>query len=101
MSSFRSRRRDSTAEDVRVTRDSVVVDLTDGRTISVPLAWYPRLLDGNRAERSNWRLIGRGTGIHWSDLDEDLSVESLLAGLPSGESSASLEKWMRGRRRAG
>jgi hypothetical protein len=101
MSSSRNRPREALAQDVRVTKDSLIVDLSDGRTISVPLAWYPRLVDGSPAERSKWRLIGQGHGIHWPDLDEDLSVEGLLAGLPSGESKTSLEKWLRGRRRAG
>src|SRR5574342_381706 len=80
-----------------VTDDCLAVDLVDGRTVVVPLAWYPRLLHGTRQERNNWRLIGRGVGIHWSDLDEDISVEGLLAGRPSGESQASLEKWLKAR----
>ena len=77
--------------------DTLTVDLADGRSVSVPLAWYPRLLHGGRSERANWRLIGRGTGIHWPDLDEDISVESILAGRPSGESQKSLKKWLEGR----
>jgi hypothetical protein len=68
------------AESVTLTEDVLTVDLTDGRTISVPLAWYPRLAHGTEAERSRWRLIGQGEGIHWPDLDEDLSVAGLLAG---------------------
>jgi hypothetical protein len=83
---------------VSVTEDSLVVDLADGRTLSVPLAWYPRLLHGAPEERSNWRLIGRGEGIHWPDLDEDLSVEGLLAGRPSGESQRSFARWLEERR---
>lgn len=79
---------------VMVTEDTLIADLTDGRTISVPLAWYPRLLHGTPVERENWRLIGQGQGIHWPDLDEDISVENLLAGLPSGESQASLQRWL-------
>jgi hypothetical protein len=82
------------AQQVTVTDESLVVELTDGRTISAPLAWYPRLLHGNAAERKNWRLIGKGEGIHWPDLDEDLSIESLIAGHPSGESSPSLKRWL-------
>jgi hypothetical protein len=82
------------AEDVRVTNDSLIVDLSDGRTITVPLEWFPRLLHAAPEERSNWRLIGRGHGIHWEDLDEDISVEGLLAGKPSGESQRSLKKWI-------
>ncbi len=87
------------AQRVAVTRDTLRVDLSDGRTISVPLAWFPRLLHATTAERRNWRLIGRGEGIHWKDLDEDISVEGLLAGRPSGESQASLARWLRQRGR--
>lgn len=82
------------AERVIVTSDSLTVDLSDGRTVSVPLAWFPRLLHGTQEERENWRLIGRGEGIHWPALDEDVSVEGLLAGRPSGESQHSLERWL-------
>lgn len=81
-------------ETVRVTEDTLSVDLSDGRTISVPLAWFPRLVHATSAERNNWRLIGRGHGIHWEDIDEDISVEGLLAGKPSGESQASFKKWL-------
>jgi hypothetical protein len=91
-----------TAQRVTLTEDSVVVDLTDGRTVSAPLAWYPRLLHGTPEERDNWRLIGRGEGIHWPDLDEDLSIDGLVSGRPSGESQASLKHWLAGRKaRAG
>jgi hypothetical protein len=79
---------------VRVVDDALSVDLVDGRTISVPLAWYPRLAHGTPDERNRWRLIGEGEGIHWPDLDEDISVEGLLAGRPSGESDASLRRWL-------
>ena len=79
---------------IEVTDDTLKVDLSDGRTIAVPLAWYPRLVDATRKERQNCRLIGSGVGIHWSDLDEDISVEGLLAGRPSGESQASFKKWL-------
>jgi hypothetical protein len=82
------------AQDVTVTEDTLRVDLTDGRTISVPLAWYPRLQRGSPAERANWRWIGREEGIHWPDLDEDVSVEGLILGRPSGESQASFERWL-------
>jgi hypothetical protein len=77
-----------------VTEDALVVDLTDGRTVSVPLAWYPRLLQSTQKECNNWRLIGKGEGIHWPDLDEDISVENILFGKPSGESQHSLNKWL-------
>ncbi len=82
------------AQTVTVTEDALTVDLSDGRTVSVPLAWFPRLLHGTSAERNNWRLIGDGEGIHWTDLDEDISVENLILGQPSGESQKSLQKWL-------
>jgi hypothetical protein len=82
------------AQNVALTDDALTVDLSDGRSISVPLAWFPRLLHGTRAERDNWRLIGDGEGIHWPDLDEDISVENLLAGKPSGESQSSFKRWL-------
>ncbi|HAF14155.1 MAG TPA: DUF2442 domain-containing protein [Blastocatellia bacterium] len=85
------------ARKVVVTDDNLIVDLSDGRSISVPLAWYPRLSHGTRAERHNWRLIGNREGIHWPDLDEDVSVENLLLGKPSGESQDSLKKWLKKR----
>ena len=88
------------AQRVRLTEDSLIVDLVDGRTITVPLSWYPRLAHGSEAERSRWRLIGEGEGLHWPDLDEDLSVESLLAGRRSGETQSSLKRWL-GQRHAG
>lgn len=86
-----------TATDVHVTEDALTVDLSDGRSISVPTAWFPRLAHGTEAERSNWRLIGGGEGIHWPNLDEDISVESLLLGNRSGESQQSLKRWLEGR----
>ena len=70
------------------------MELTDGRTISAPVAWYPRLSHGTTEERNRWRLVGGGRGIHWPDLDEDVSVENLLAGKPSGESQASFKRWL-------
>ena len=82
----------------RIVDDDLVVDLDDGRTVTAPLAWYPRLLHATARERRRWRLVGGGEGIHWPDLDEDLSVEGLLAGRPSAESQASLKKWLEGRR---
>jgi hypothetical protein len=83
---------------VTVTDDVLMVELLDGRTITVPLIWYPRVAHGNQAERSHWRLIGEGEGIHWPDLDEDISVEGLLAGRRSGESQSSLRRWLETRR---
>ena len=85
------------ATGVTVADDALVVELSDGRTLSVPLAWYPRLLHGAPAERGRWRLIGAGEGVHWPDLDEDISVEGLLAGRPSGESQRSLKRWLESR----
>ncbi|MFT5365876.1 MAG: hypothetical protein ACI8V2_000818 [Candidatus Latescibacterota bacterium] len=82
------------AQSIVVTDDTLMVDFTDGRSISAPLAWYPRLLHGLPDERNNWRLIGDGEGIHWPDLDEDLSVEGILLGRPSGESQRSFQKWL-------
>ena len=82
------------AERVMMTEDTLSVDLSDGRTISVPLAWFPRLLHATPAEKKNWRLIGKGQGIHWEDVDEDISVEGLLAGRRSGESQTSFKKWL-------
>ena len=82
------------AEDVTVTEDTLTAELSDGRTISVPLAWYPRLIHATKQERGCWRLIGGGQGIHWPGLDEDVSVEGLLAGRPSGESQQSLRQWL-------
>jgi hypothetical protein len=85
------------ATSIRVTSDCLSVDLTDGRTISVPLAWYPRLLHATDEERQNWRFIGEREGIHWPDLDEDISVENLLLGKPSGESQGSFKRWLQER----
>lgn len=86
------------AEDVTVTEDTLRVELSDGRTISVPLAWYPRLVHATQEERDAWELIGEGQGIRWKALDEDLSVEGLIAGRPSGESQRSLRRWLAARR---
>jgi len=83
---------------VTASDEALIVDLADGRTITVPLAWFPRLAHGTPAERANWRLIGGGVGIHWPDLDEDISVESLLAGRRSGETQASLRRWLEARK---
>ncbi|MBI5460654.1 MAG: DUF2442 domain-containing protein [Gammaproteobacteria bacterium] len=82
---------------VTVTDDTLSVELSDGRTISVPLEWYPRLVHATPDERNRWRLIAHGHGIHWDDLDEDISVEGLIAGRPSGENQASLTRWLEAR----
>ncbi len=85
---------------VSVTDDTLTVELSDGRTISVPTAWYPRLVHATPQEREKWKVIGKGHGIHWESLDEDISVENLLAGRPSGESLASFKKWVENRKRS-
>ena len=85
------------AQRVSVTEDTLTVELVDGRTVTVPVTWYPRLAHGSLAERGNWRLVGEGEGIHWPDLDEDISIEGLLAGRRSGETQASLRRWCQSR----
>lgn len=87
------------ARQVRVTDEALVVELADGRVVSVPLEWYPRLAEGTAAERRRWELIGPGIGMHWPDLDEDISVEALLLGQASNESAASLRRWRATRKR--
>jgi hypothetical protein len=87
----------ATAADVRVDDQSLTVELSDGRSVSAPIGWYPRLAHGTADERNQWRLIGGGLGIHWEALDEDISIENLLAGKPSGESQASFKKWLQAR----
>jgi len=82
------------AVDVHVTDDMLTVELTDGRRIAAPVNWYPRLAKASPSERANWRLIGRGAGIHWPDLDEDISVDGLLEGRRSGESEESIQHWL-------
>jgi hypothetical protein len=91
--------RDITAYHIKIEDDTLFVDLSDGRTISVPVAWYPRLYHATAGEKNNLRLIGRGEGIRWPDLDEDISVENLLSGKPSQESPSSLKKWLANRDR--
>jgi hypothetical protein len=88
---------DIKASNVVIKNDSLTVELNDGRSISAPLAWYPRLLHGTPEERKNWRLIGNAEGIHWPDLDEDISVENLFLGKASGESQDSFKKWLKNR----
>ncbi len=87
------------AVDVEVSEDTLTVHLSDGRSIAVPVIWYPRLADGTLQERARWELIGSGHGIHWSELDEDISVEALLAGQRSNEGASSLKKWLSTRQR--
>lgn len=94
MSTLEPELRRATAQDVMASGDSVTVDLDDGRTIVVPTSWFPRLMNGTPVERGNFRFVGKGTGIHWPDLDEDISIERLLAGRRSGETQASLQRWL-------
>lgn len=85
------------ATEVTLAADALTFHLADGRAVSVPLAWFPRLLNGSPLERSRWELIGDGEGVHWPELDEDISVEGVLEGRPSAESPQSLERWLRSR----
>lgn len=98
MSTSGTELREAIAQGVAASDEALVVDLADGRTITVPLSWFPRLAHGTPAERANWRLIGGGTGVHWPDLDEDISIESLLAGRRSGETHSSLRRWLQARK---
>ncbi|MCS6846261.1 MAG: DUF2442 domain-containing protein [Anaerolineae bacterium] len=84
---------------VQVTDDTLSVDLEDGRTIAVPIAWYPRLAYGTPEERAHFQISGAGYGIHWPELDEDIGVEGLLLGKRSTESPASFERWLRQRKK--
>jgi hypothetical protein len=93
--------REALAQSLIVGDDALIVDLADGRTITAPLAWFPRLAHGTPAERANWRFIGSGEGIHWPDLDEDISIASLLAGRRSGETQESLRRWLERRKATG
>ena len=97
MSSSTVESREAPASRVEVSEDTLSVELADGRTIAVPLAWYPRLAHATAEERASWRLLGGGGGIHWPAIDEDISVANLLAGQPSAESQSSFKKWLAGR----
>lgn len=97
MISSKAKPTDALATAVSVDDDALTVELSDGRALTVPLAWFPRLTHGTAKERSNWEFIGRGRGIHWPELDEDISVENLLLGNPSCESQRSFQKWLAGR----
>jgi hypothetical protein len=83
---------------VTVTDDTVSVDLEDGRTIAVPIGWYPRLAHGTPAERAKMQISGAGYGMHWPDLDEDIGIEGLLVGKQSTESAASFARWLQQRK---
>ena len=86
------------ARSIALTDDTLTAELSDSRTISVPLDWYPRLTHATPEERDNWELIDGGEGIHWPDLDEDISVEGLLAGRPSSEGAESFRRWLEAKR---
>ena len=94
MSTLRAELQVASAQHATLTEETLTVELSDGRVISVPLAWYPRLVHATAEERDNWRLIGNGEGIHWPELDEDISVENIILGKPSGESPRSLKRWL-------
>ena len=84
-------------QQLAITDDTLSVDLSDGRTISVPLAWYPRLLHGSIKERNDYRFIAGDSGIHWNQLDEDISLKNLILGQPSGEGQKSFQRWLNNR----
>jgi Protein of unknown function (DUF2442) len=88
------------AVQVSVTEDTLTVDLEDGRTVSVPIGWYPRLAYGTPAERANSQIVGAGYALHWPDLDEDIGVEGLVLGRKSTESASSLQRWLARRAQA-
>jgi hypothetical protein len=97
MSTLENKIKEARATKIKITEEELIAFLDDGRTIAVPLSWYPRLLNGSEKERNNWRFIGEGIGIHWPELDEDISVEGLIDGIPSQESQSSLKKWLQTR----
>ena len=100
MTSLATKQLEIRATSVRLSNDALIVDLSDGRTVSAPLAWYPRLLNGTPVERDDHQLIGEGLGIRWPQLDEDITVEGILAGRRSHESKESFEHWLASRSRA-
>lgn len=89
---------DAHAKSVAITEEALTVSLADGRRITVPLEWFPRLVHATAAERKNWRLIGKGEGLHWPELDEDINIHDLLLGRRSAESRNSFERWLQKRR---
>ena len=99
MNSLATKQIEARATSVRVSDDSLVVDLTNGRTVSAPLAWSARLLHGSVSERKDYLLIGKGVGIHWPQLDEDISVDGILAGGKWYESKESFDQWLISQRR--
>ena len=95
MSISTDRRDEVLATNLHFTDESLIVDLADGRTVTVPLSWYPRLVHATNNERENWETVLNGEGFHWPDLDEDLSVDGFVKGRPSGESKRSFERWLK------
>ena len=85
------------AQHVSISDEALTVELEDGRTLSAPIGWYPRLAHAKPEERNSWRLIGQGSGIYWDDIDEDISIEGLLLGKRSGESQSSFKRWLASR----
>jgi hypothetical protein len=98
MSSLAVDVQEARAQSAKVSDEALTVDLVDGRTIIVPLVWFPRLWHGRPEERDHFEIFGDGTYIHWPDLDEDLTIAGLLAGRQSGESPESLKKWLGSRK---
>lgn len=94
MSTFQIDLKELRALEVTFSAEDMILALADGRSLSIPLAWFPRLFHATPEERANWRWIGGGIGMHWPDLDEDISVEDLVLGRPSGESQESLRRWL-------
>jgi hypothetical protein len=88
---------DPVAVKVSFAADRLIIELADGRSVTVPMAWYPRLLHGSESERQNWQILGDGYAIEWPELDEHIGVEGLLAGRRSGESDVSLQRWLSSR----
>lgn len=86
---------------VTITDDTLAVDLEDGRSIAVPIGWYPRLAQASHEERANYEISGAGYGLHWPAIDEDIGVEGMLLGKRSNESQASLARWLEGRKLKG
>ena len=98
MSSLTTEIEIANAVNVTVSDETLTVGLDDGRVLSIPVSWYPRLMHGSREECDNYRFIGNGLGIHWPDLDEDISVQGVIAGHHSLESQKSLDKWLKSRK---
>jgi len=94
MSTFQIDLKELRALNVAFSAEDLIIELADGRSLTIPLAWFPRLFHATPVERSNWRWIGGGIGMHWPNLDEDISVEDLVLGRPSGESQESLRRWL-------